>query len=118
MTNRKTDNGRPFTRGMLLPAVATGAGMFAGGMLGAAGARAILRSPGMTEKLRRMSPAQRKVFGERALLVANTAGNVAGSGAGYLAHSLFQDEMDKRKKSKEKTASAFLCCLEYLNSYE
>jgi hypothetical protein len=118
MKDQKKDEGRPFSRGMLLPAAATGVGMFAGGMMGAAGARAILRSPGMRQKLSRMSPAQRKAFREKALLVTNTTGNMAGAGAGYLSHALFQDEMDKRKKSREKSASAFLCCLEYLNGHE
>lgn len=118
MSDKNSDKGRPFSKGMLLPAAATGAGMFAGGMMGAAATRAVLRSPGMRQKLSRMSPAQRKAFREKALLVTNTAGNMAGAGTGYLAHSLFQDEMDKRKKDREKTASMFLCCLEYLNEHE
>lgn len=101
---KKEDRGSVIPKGILLPAAAVGAGMFAGSMMGGAAAKALSETPAMRQKLSRMSPAQRKVFLQRIRLATGALGGTAGAGVGAISQSMLKKELDKREKASQKTA--------------
>lgn len=108
--SKKEDTGSPIIKGVLLPAAAVGGGMFLGSLAGGTLARAIQKSKKVQEVVGRMSPAERQKLLYRIRLGTTGIGTAAGAASSALAYRALQEELDKRKRSREKTAM-YLACL-------
>ena len=89
-----------FGKGILLPAAAVGAGMFTGSLVGGTAARALARTPGMRQKLSRMTPAQKKRFLMTLASITTAIGGGAGAGVSGLSYAALKREMDKKEAEK------------------
>jgi len=98
------DRGSVIGKGVIAPAVAVGAGMFAGSLMGATAAKALSRTPAMRQKLSRMSPAQKKKFLSRIRIATGALGGTAGAGVSGISYGMLKRELDKREKATQKTA--------------
>jgi len=109
MKRTKEDTGSIVTKGILYPAAAVGSGMFLGSLAGGTLAKALAGTPGLSAKLKRMTPAQREVFLRRLRMGTGAIGGASGAGVSALSYSLLKKELDKREKASQKTAmySAF-----------
>ena len=101
---KKEDRGSIIPRGVLLPAAAVGAGMFAGSLMGGTAAKALSETPAMVQKLSRMNPAQKREFLRKIKLVTGALGGTAGAGVSGVSYAMLKKELDKREKASQKTA--------------
>lgn len=101
---KKEDRGSVIPKGILLPAAAVGAGMFAGSLMGGTLAKVLSETPGMAQKISRMTPAQKRVFLRRIRLATGAIGGTAGAGVSGISYSMLKKELDKREKASQKTA--------------
>ena len=96
------DKPRLISRGVILPAAAVGAGLFGGSVVGATLARGLSRTPGMVDKLRKMTPKQRKKFLRAISLITSSVGGAAGAGASGISYAMLQRELEKKKAIEKK----------------
>ena len=101
---KNQDSSSVVGKGVLLPAALAGAGMFTGSLVGGTAARALSRTPGMRQKLSRMSPAQKKVLLNRIAGITTALGGAAGAGVSGLSYGLMRKELDKKEKAMSKSA--------------
>ena len=101
---KKEDRGSIIPKGVLLPAVGAGIGMYGGSLMGGTMAKVLSETPGMAQKISRMTPAQKRVFLRRIRLVTGALGGTAGAGVAGITQAMLKKEVDKREKALQKTA--------------
>jgi hypothetical protein len=119
MKKEKKDKGSVFGKGVVLPALGVGLGMYAGSAMGGTAARALANTPGLRQKLSRMTPAQKKKLLARVSYGTTAVGGVAGAGLGALIHDNVKKELAKKKGSSLQKTAMYLTCFDELRfSYE
>lgn len=94
-------------KGVLLPSAIVGAGMFTGSLVGGTAARSLLNTPGMRQRLSRMTPAQKQKFMKRLSSITTAVGGGAGAGVSGLSYSMLKKELDKREAEKSAMYRGF-----------
>lgn len=86
------------------PVLATGAGALAGGVLGGMATRAALRSPGVQQRLRRMSPDQRRKLVNTVEMLGGPVIGTAGAVGSLATRDYLEAKLKKRREMEEEIA--------------
>ena len=105
MNETKQDRGS-ILRGALLPAAAVGTGIFAGSILGANLSKAIVNTAGMKQFLRNATQEEKARFFRRLKLATGAVGGASGAATSGISYAMLQQELEKRKKAKEREKTA------------
>jgi hypothetical protein len=79
------------------PALAAGAGSLLGGVVGGQAARTVLTSPGISERLAKMSPTARKKLVSTLRSAGAGLAGTAGAVGSYALSEYIRDKMEKRE---------------------
>ena len=85
-----------------LPVLAAGAGSLVGGIAGGAATRKVLDSPGVSSRLKKMTPEQRRALVHRLHSGGAALAGTASALGSYALSEHIREQMERRKRAEEK----------------
>jgi|SaaInlStandDraft_7_1057024.scaffolds.fasta_scaffold00038_75 hypothetical protein len=97
---------KPTLLGAVLPPVlATGAGALVGGVAGGVATRAMLRSPGVRQRLSRMTPEQRRKLVQTVEMLGGPVIGTAGAVGSLATRDYLEAKLQKRKQMEAELST-------------